>query len=233
MGSSNVVVVGSTKMDPLIDGSHNKSSYPWIDPSHRKKRVIWAPHHSIKWGICFSTFHLNFKFFLEYARKHSEIEWVFKPHPNLRHYYLISESTLPGNDSFTNENLEKYYMEWESLPNATVYERGDYHNMFATSDAMITDSVSFLSEYLYSGKPGLFLNIPTQKFNEYGEIIKNAWYQADGSDFNEIEKFIDNVVITDEDPLKSFREDIFNKYLKNDGVTASEKIFNYIKSSIG
>jgi UDP-N-acetylglucosamine 2-epimerase len=103
--------------------------------------------------------------------------------------------------------------------------------LFATSDAMITDCSSFLSEYLYSGNPGLFLTNSTQKFNEYGEIIKNAWYQIDGTDFKKIENFINDVVINEEDPLKTTRENIYNRYLKMDGL-ASEKIYNYIKSSL-
>ena len=226
-GASNVVLTGSPKMDRLIDGSHEEDPYPWIDSSHQKKRVIWAPHHSIETGICFSTFNKNYKFFYDFAKKYSEIEWVFKPHPNLRHYYLISDD-----EKFSNDNLEKYYKNWSNLPNATIYERGDYQNMFATSDGMITDSVSFLSEYLYSGKPGLFLTSPTQKFNEYGKIIKNAWYQIDGNNFKQIEKFIDKTIINKEDPLKTTRENLFNKYLKTNGTTASEKIYKYIKDSL-
>ena len=226
-GSSNVVLTGSPKMDKLIDGSHEKNPYPWKDSLHKKKRVIWAPHHSINWGINFSTFNKNYAFFYDFAKNHSEIEWVFKPHPNLRHYYLVSEEIV-----FSDDNLEKYYKAWSNLPNATIYERGDYQNMFATSDIMITDSVSFLSEYLYSGNPGLFLTNSTQKFNEYGDIIKNAWYQIDGSDFEQIEIFINNLVINENDPLKPIREDIYNKYLKTDGISPSEKIYNYVKRSL-
>ena len=228
--SSNVVVMGYPKLDPLIDGSHEKNPYPWNYSKKQKKRVIWAPHHSIKNYIRFSTFDKNYKFFHDLAKAHSEIEWVFKPHPNLRHYHLISSKIFPD-DNFNEKTLVKYYNAWDNLPNATVYEGGDYFNLFATSDAMITDSVSFLSEYLFSGNPGLFLTSPTQYFNEYGEIIKNAWYQIDGTDFKRIENFIIDVVIREEDPLKSIRENIYQKYLKTDG-NASERIYNYIRSKL-
>ncbi len=96
--------------------------------------------------------------------------------------------------SFFEKNLVNYYNAWKNLPNATLYEGGDYLNLFATSDAMITDSDSFMSEYLYSGNPGLYLTNPLQKFNEYGEIIKNAWYQIDGTDFEQIENIHNNLV---------------------------------------
>jgi UDP-N-acetylglucosamine 2-epimerase len=231
VGSTNVVVTGYPKMDLIINRTHERNPYPWKDSKHLQKRVIWAPHYSTNWSICFSTFHKNYQFFYDFAKDHSEIEWVFKPHPALRHNNLIYSSIVSEEDSFNYENLEKYYNSWNNLPNATVYERGDYQNMFATSDAMITDCSSFLSEYLYSGNPGLFLTNLTQKFNEYGEIIKNAWYQIDGTDFKKIENFINDVVINEEDPLKTTRENIYNRYLKMDGL-ASEKIYNYIKSSL-
>lgn len=228
-GASNVIVTGYPKMDPLIDGTHSKNPYSWKDETHNKKRIIWAPHHSFGSSVIgFSTFDKNYKSFLDYAKKNSEIEWVFKPHPTLRYSKTYNEKE----DNFSEENLEKYYNNWAKLANATVYEGGDYLNLFATSDAMITDSVSFLSEYLYVKKPGLFLTRPSQKFNEYGEIIKNAWYQIDGADFKAIEQFIDDVVLNGNDPLKNKRDDIYNTYLNTNGITASEKIYDYIRGSL-
>lgn len=232
MGASNVIVTGYPKMDPLVDGTHKDDPFPWKDSAHQKKRIIWAPHHSIEFGISFSTFHKNYEFFYNLAKDRPEIEWVFKPHPVLRHFHMVSSSILSEDNPFNNENMEKYYESWGNLPNATVYERGDYLNLFATSDAMITDSSSFLSEYLYSGSPGLFLTNKSQEFNEFGEIIKDAWYQIDGNDFKEIENFINNVVITGEDSLRHIRENIFQNYLKING-NASENVYNYIKNSFG
>ena len=229
-GSSNVVVAGYPKMDPLIDGEHSKNPYKWKNLSKGVKRIIWAPHHSIGWSSTgFSTFDKNYEFFYEYAKTHSDIEWVFKPHPALRHASIFFPPGKAGN--FSEKNLDKYYDSWNDLPNASVYEGGDYFNLFATSNAMITDSVSFLSEYLYTGKPGLFLTRPEQKFNEFGEIVKEAWYQVDGKDFNKIESFIDKIIIRGEDPLKGVRENIYNKYLNTQGVTASSKIYSYIKNT--
>ena len=59
----------------------------------------------------------------------------------LRHYYSISSQFFPDDDRFSNENLDKYYKSWNNLPNASLYEGGEYFNLFATSDTMITDSV--------------------------------------------------------------------------------------------
>lgn len=230
-GSCNVVVTGYPKMDPLLDGTHTENPYPWVDSTHEKKRIIWAPHHSIEFGISFSTFHENYQFFYDYAKHHPEIEWVFKPHPVLRNYHLLNPAVSSEDSPFNREKMEEYYDSWNELPNATVYEGGDYFNLFATSDAMITDSSSFLSEYLYSGHPGMFLTNNDQKFNEYGEIIIDAWYQIEGTDFDEIENFISNVVIQGEDPLKSIREDIFQRYLKTNG-NPSEIIYNHIKNCL-
>lgn len=230
VGSSNVIVTGYPKMDPLIDGSHEKRPYPWKDSSHHKKRIIWAPHHSIGQSLIgFSTFDKNYKFFYDYAKKHAEIEWVFKPHPQLR-YASVHQRNEDGDLNY--KTMGEYFRLWRDLSNATVYEGGDYLNLFATSDAMITDSVSFLSEYLYVQKPGLFLTRSTQKFNEFGEIIREAWYQVDGTDLRKIADFIDEVVLNNQDPLKSLRDNIYRKYLSTNGVTASNKIYEYIKGNL-
>ena len=46
---------------------------------------------------------------------------------------------------------------------------GEYRAYFASSDAMILDSVSFMAEYLYVHKPALFLTREGERFNEFGE----------------------------------------------------------------
>ncbi|MDR0912683.1 MAG: CDP-glycerol glycerophosphotransferase family protein [Methanobrevibacter sp.] len=230
-GSSNVVVTGHPKMDSLIDGSYKKSPMIWKNNENDNLKIIWAPHHSIDEKISaspkFSTFHLNCKFFYEYAKKHKEIEWIFKPHP-----ILIHSHGLLNNQDINYETFKKYYKKWDNLPNATVFEGSDYLNVFANSDAMITDSVSFLAEYLYFRKPGLFLTRKGQKFNEFGEIIKEAWYQNPGDNFQGIESFIEDILIERKDSLKENRNAIYDKYLNTNGVTAGYKIYEHLKNNL-
>ncbi|MDR3063738.1 MAG: CDP-glycerol glycerophosphotransferase family protein [Methanobrevibacter sp.] len=226
---SNVLVTGYPKMDPLIENTENTMPKVWKSIGSEKIRIIWAPHYSIGKDkdvkLTFSTFEDNYKFFYSYAKDNPEIEWVFKPHPKL----IYAGERIPNNENFKIENLKDYYEKWNDLPNATVYERGDYLNLFKNSDAMITDSISFLAEYLYADHPGLLLTRPEQGFNEFGEIIKEGWYQVNGKDSEGIKKFIKDVLLEKNDPLKEKREEIYNKYLNRNGVSASQNIYNYLK----
>lgn len=77
VGSSNVVISGSARMDSLINHSHTDNDYKWIYPRKNNiKRIIWAPHHSLsRPGMdskyVSSTFDENYDFFYEYAKKTS------------------------------------------------------------------------------------------------------------------------------------------------------------------
>ncbi|MDR0913064.1 MAG: CDP-glycerol glycerophosphotransferase family protein [Methanobrevibacter sp.] len=236
VGSSNVVLVGCSRMDSLVDGSYEKYPKIWESKNFEKIKIVWAPHHTINISRnkpSYSTFLDNYKFFYEYAKSNKNIEWIFKPHPNLIHTIKHYNERYDNNNEEINlENFQKYYEKWNKLPNASLHDKGDYINIFVNSDAMITDSVSFISEYLYFNKPGLLLRNPHRKLNEFGEIASKGWYQVDGNDFEGIEDFIDTVLVKKEDSLENNRKEIYDKYLNTKGITAGNTIYNHIKKEI-
>lgn len=196
------------------------------------KKVIIAPHHSFLGygGICFSTFAKNAYFWLYLAEKYqNEITFVFKPHPNLR-YRAVEAGIFK-----TAEEYDGYVAKWNAMPNAKVVEEGSYLDVFATSDAMIMDSVSFMAEYLYVNKPLLFLTRPEQTFSGLGRKCLSAFSQADGGDYTGIEKFLTNTVLGGEDSLHEQRRKVFVDeldYVGNNNCLASEFIYRDIKAII-
>ena len=76
-------VFGSIKLDAYLSPI-DYSKILW--KSEDKKRVIYAPHHSFdkKTYLKYGTFDKNYKFFLEYAKKHPDIEFILRPHPVLK-----------------------------------------------------------------------------------------------------------------------------------------------------
>ena len=116
------------------------------EQKNEKKYVIYAPHWTInhKNTIAYSTFKENGKFILEYAKKHSEYNWVFKPHP------MLKKAILDNNFMNTKE-VEKYYSDWDKI--GKVSYDGDYYDLFNDSKLMITDCSTFLIEYLVTGNP--------------------------------------------------------------------------------
>lgn len=81
---------------------------------------------------------------LEYAKAHPEIRWVFKPHPLLRR-------RLIENGFMTRQEVDDCYQAWERI-GITCYD-GGYADLFKRSRALVTDSGSFLLEYMTVGKP--------------------------------------------------------------------------------
>ena len=221
----NVEIVGALAEEKLMQKEYEAKDV-WKPQEKKKKRIIWAPHHTVDYLFNFSNF-LNYcEDMLKLAEKYkNEIQIAFKPHPVLK-FKLINLWGL--------EKTEDYYNRWAQLENGQI-EQGDYIDLFKTSDAMIHDCASFTVEYLYAQKPVLF-QIRDEKvkeeFNSFGQLCLEQHYLA--YSIEETEKFIREVVIGGEDPKKEQRERFYKDYLyPKDGIMPSEKIFDLLKTTLG
>ncbi len=180
------------------------SGYPKLDDyaklvqkTKNQPKIIYAPHHSFSGRLRFATFRWNGREMLEYARRHSEISWVFKPHPRLK-YELVEQKIM------TLEEANDYYDSWASLDNSEFYNSGDYIRLFQESDLLITDCISFLGEYLPSGNPVILLeNTESAGYNELGKEIISSYYSCKA--WNEVENSINSVIVDKIDPEKHLR----------------------------
>ena len=227
IGDRNVVISGHPKLDEYLSTAEPPCSL-W--PSARNphvRRIIWAPHFSIKnREVAFSTFHKYYKLFLEFAQQRPDVEWVVKPHPWLR-------SAVVKYRLMTKSEIERYLSAWNELPNATLYESGNYFDLFKTSDAMILDSVSFLAEYMPTGNPMLFLvnkEPPIVGFNEFGEEIVAGLYKA--YRWEDIANFISQTVVAGNDPMKAKRIDIVQRLLTPTANGAGNTIRRYFETQL-
>lgn len=204
--SHNLYITGLPIQDSLMIDK-TKLNNPWkMQPG--KKRIIYAPHHSLKEenkkGIQYSTF-LEFGDYMLYLAKRykDQVQFAFKPHPSL-HKKLVK--------IWGENKTNAYYKEWETLEN-TQYESGEYMGLFAHSDAMIHDCASFQIEYLYTKNPVLYLvtgSHNTEEMNEFGRRAFEMHYLAKNE--NQIERFITNI-INDIDVRKNERLSFYNNYL--------------------
>lgn len=223
----NVVITGCLPMENVMRTDYVPVNV-WKKQEHPKKRIVWAPHHTIDYLFNFSNFMVYAESMLELAEKYKDnVQFAFKPHPVLK-FRLIN---LWGT-----EKTEDYYQRWANLSNAQL-ETGDYIDLFRTSDAMIHDSGSFLLEYLHLPQnPILYLvrdraNLYTS-LNEFSSQAVDLHYHAEN--LEQIEHFIQDVVINGNDPMKSQREQFFKDYLyPKDGIMPSQKIMNILKEELG
>lgn len=215
--TGNAVYLGFSKMD----------KYYSTDPLRlsEKKVIIYAPHHSVHYTeFKAATFENNYRDMLNLAKKYADSTyWIYKPHPLLRSHSVL------GKVFKSVEEYDKYENEWDSLPNAKVITGGDYFSVFKGSDAMITDSVSFLAEYQFTGNPLLLLESGMESYNEFGQEIVCILYKCDGSAISEIEEFVVNV-IKDHDEMKHERKQFFEKNLSYimEGATANRRMYDDI-----
>lgn len=203
----NVEVVGYPTADDFMDKHHEDV---WKKSYSSKKRIIWAPHFTIcKDGyITQSNFMWMADFMLELAEKYSEkLQFAFKPHPR-----LFSE--LCRNNEWGSLKTENYYSRWSNLENGQL-EKGEFVNLFMTSDAMIHDSGSFGVEYHYSGNPVMYIadNFEEQvsEMAEFGQLAMRQHYV--GKTKQDIIDFIENVVLKGDDLMKKSREQFMKDYL--------------------
>jgi hypothetical protein len=212
----NVITSGLPRLDEY------KNSINIIKNS--QKTIIWAPHWSIgNSENSYSTFDLNYKFFLDFARNNPTIRWVFKPHQRLRHYLLES-------GFMTQNEISNYYDEWGNLPNTIFYNEPDYFDIFKSSDGLITDCGSFLAEYLPTKKPILrLIKLDNIRYNEIGQKLVKSYYNS--SDIDSISDFINDVIINENDFLKPIRLGNLSLVLPNNG-GAGKFICDYIESEL-
>lgn len=224
--AKNVVVTGYPSFDYLThpQGTKAKNESPKSD----LLTVIWAPHHSIFSDdiFCHSIFLEIADRMLELVKKYeNKIHFVFKPHPRLR-------PKLQQHKDWGVDRTTSYFNFWRDASNATLQE-GEYFNLFLSSDAMIHDCITFMAEYLVTSKPALFVKNKNVKMdlNEYGQGCFENHYKA--YSFEDIEKFIDDVLIHHNDNMKKRREYFVNKHLlPPDGSLVAETIFEEIVADL-
>ncbi len=215
-----VVVSGSLKLDAYKKDIDFGNQIWKTD----KKRIIWAPHFSFYKGsvLGFGTFDWNYKFFFDYIKNHPEIEFIIKPHPDLKRQIIRTHF-------MTQEEMTNYFDELEKMENVQIFEGTDYFDMFRCSDLLITDCNSFLSEYLQTEKPVIhLLNKDSVGFNEYGQKIISGYYNARNTD--EINVLIDKLLIKNDDNLLDTRKNIIENVLVHQKVSVANFIANDIIS---
>jgi len=200
-----------------------------------KPIVIYAPHWSVKdLSNNISTFHIYAKYFLELLQRYPDVNFVFKPHPNLR---LRIRQLIDDPEVMNLEEYDNYVAKWKNSPNGVVIEDANYIDIFRKSTALITDSGSFIGEYAFANKPCIYLvnNDTTHfgvvkdsfmdKYNEFGKKILETYYIC--YDQKDLDKCFEKHVLQAKDPNLEKRLEILKNDLPNVG-NAGKNIVSYL-----
>ena len=183
-GASHVRVAGYPGIHDLLCGIPHSYRH-WKNDGRLK--VIWAPHHTISMPeLQLSHFLPIHEFMVTLKRRYSDhIEWAFRPHPLLKHNLI----NIAG---WSLSEVDGYWREWE---NDSHISSDDYVGLFANSNAIIHDSASFLVEYLYTGRPALYLDFNGAALGYMNDVGAKAYecYKI-ARCTNDIEKFLDSLI---------------------------------------
>jgi len=214
-GMFNVIATGSPQLDVYSEPVKNN---PWR--YQEKMKIIYAPHHSFsKLRSQFATFAWNGKQILQMAKNDPCTEWIFKPHP-LFPITAIQEKIM------TKQEVDEYFTEWAQI--GQVYDKGDYIDLFRTSDLMITDSDGFLTEYLPTGNPVIYLISPNSAVRSHvSQKSSRHYYKV--HNLTELEQVFDMLVKERKDPLKAERQKDAEEIIYN----SADKIYNELLKILG
>ena len=228
----NVRVVGYANADDFLRPHHDS---PWRQLADGKKRlrIVWAPHYSIIAENSALPPRANFLWMADLmvtlAREYSDkIQIAFKPHPALL-------TQLYQHEEWGRERTDEYYDLWRTMPN-TQLEAGEFVDLFMTSDAMIHDSGSFAVEYHYSRKPVMFVSKNMKPILDTQSTFGLKAYDMHyiGKDESDIRRFIDDVVLGGNDPMRPEREQFFRDYLlPPGGKSVAQNMLDDIVESLG
>lgn len=130
------------------------------------------------------------------------------------------------------ERTDLYYNQWAEMSN-TIFVEGQYDSLFNSSDGMIHDCSTFMVEYLYTGKPLMFVKKEHSVYplNEFGNQCLNLHYQ--GQDIKDIQKFLMDIVLQGNDPMYNSRQEFKNlELLPPNNRTVAENIYYAMSKSL-
>lgn len=223
----NVVTVGDIDYFQLYKPTNITDV--WRPQDVKKRRIIWAPHHSFADGDMHrDSFTYLANFMLTVAERYADrIQFAFKPHPRLK-------TVLYAHPNWGPERTEEYYNKWATMPNCQV-ELGEYVNLFNSSDALIHDCGSFTALYQYTNKPALFVskNLDGVKrdLNDFGILCIDKHYHA--KDESEIIAFIEDVVLRGNNTASDDVNEVVKALTPPNGISAAQNIYNDIVRSLG
>ena len=121
-----------------------------------------------------------------------------------------------------------------SNENVIFSEEGDYLQLFMNSSALIHDCGSFTAEYLFTEKPCAYIHrkiVDMDKtFTEFGKQCISYHYPINNEE--DILKFINKVVIDNNDCLKDNRKRFAESNVMINYPHSSDFILNYLSENI-
>lgn len=177
----------------------NMESDLWSLPRDKNNfRVIWTPRWCTDEGNC--NFFDYKDYLLKYCEENPNVDFVFRPHPQ-------AFSNWVSTGELTEEEEKMYRDSYKKLRNTTIDESKEYFATFFSSDCIITDVSSIISDYFLTGNPIIYCH-KKDYFNDYSRKLAEGFYWV--RNWNELEKTLE-MIRSGNDPLKEKRNELKNE----------------------
>ena len=170
VGDLNCRITGYPKFDDLLQHEGQRNAWPLPDQPGAY-RLIWAPHfsHDVEW-LRFGAFMQTAPALLQTMAADPTLQVVLRPHPAMLESMLHGPKDSP---------LAEFAAAWMQLPNTALSVAPEYGDLFGASDALLTDGLSFFSEYQLFDKPLVFFDRQDHVgFNAAGAQLLAGMYQV-------------------------------------------------------
>lgn len=219
----NCRVTGYPKFDHLLAAKDLPGDWP-LPHQEGVFRLLWAPHFAQnKSWLNFGVFDDIAVEMLKLAASNTSIQIVLRPHPAMREAIQNASPSDP---------LARFMGFWRKLQNTAYSNEEEYAGLFAASHAMLTDGLSFFSEYQIFDRPLIFFEKEGHcGFNAAGMRLVPGMYAV--HDFPSLIVVLKSIVKGEEDPeTVSYRRALVKELMPFPGESA-ERILHYIREEMG
>ena len=187
-----------------------------------KKRIIWTPRWATEEELGGTNFFTYKDFFFDFAKKHPECDFLFRPHP------LAFENFIKTG-LMSEEEVREFKETCKKGTNIQLDERKEFLDSFASADILVSDLSGVIEDFLVTGNPLVFCSYETE-FNEANEKLVEGFYMPHNAE--ELEEILETL-IRGEDSRKDRRQQLVKEILgENDGKNG-ERIIDFIRKDAG
>lgn len=222
LGLRRIVKTPFPRFDLLFKWNNCEPEHWIIKKENVNKRIIWTPRWTTDEALGGTNFFAYKDFFLDYAKRHVDCEFLFRPHPlAFKHFIECGK--------MTQEQVDEYKRICQEMENIQLDERKEYLDSFASADILVSDMSGVVEDFLVTGKPLVFCSY-NQEFNKASERLLEAFYIP--HNVEELTQILEKL-IRDEDPKKELRKKLVEEILGSTDGMNGERILDYIREDVG
>lgn len=187
-------------------------------------RVMWTPRWSTDKKEGGSNFFVYKDAFLEYAKEHENMAFLFRPHPLMFDNFIKTGEMLEDEVNDYKDTVSK-------MPNTSLDSEKEYVPTFWNSSVLVSDISGIVPEYFITGKPLIFCKT-SKEWDYSNETIKmlEGCYVVENKEqlFERLDK-----LASGEDELEEKRKEILNELYEETLETATKNIVERLAQRTG